>query len=169
VLDPDEFDRLDLFERRLRVNSIIIDADRALRRNGDLARCKELLESLSRTEERDRFKRNPYYQDLLLKVDRCDLTKRDQLVEIQQDITQINLLSHILTRTRKREVNEARPQRDPGIIPVEFTDQELSFYQQVSELCTAWYQKKGADWAARFAAISLQRQVASCLPAFIEH
>jgi len=104
-----------------------------------------------------------------VKVDRCDLTKRDQLVEIQQDITQINLLSHILTRTRKREVNEARPQRDPGIIPVEFTDQELSFYQQVSELCTAWYQKKEADWAARFAAISLQRQVASCLPAFIEH
>ena len=169
ILDPEEFDRSDLFERRIQVNQVILEADRAIRHRGDPHECKQLLLSLRQTGERARFEKNPYYQDLLAKLDICDPARRDQLVSIQSDLAQINLLSHILTRTRKRDVNEARPKRDPGVIPVQFTPDEFAFYQQTTDLCIAWYEKKGADWAARFAAISLQRQVASCLPAFIEH
>ena len=169
ILDPDEFDNYDLFERRLETNQLILEAERALRVHGDLAECKERLLALARTRERSRFERNPYYQDLLIKLDQCRPERRDQLVEIQRDLSHINLLSHILTRTRKREVNEARPQRTPRVIPVRFTAAEFAFYERITDECIAWYERKGVSWAARFAALSLQRQMASCLPAFLRH
>jgi SNF2 family DNA or RNA helicase len=174
VLDPEEFDRYDLFEERLRDNKVILDAERVLRCTGDLALCKAKLREVElreveRTSDRHRFLGNPIYESLLDKLDRYEPSRHDHLVDIQHDLAELNVLAHVLTRTRKREVQLRRPQRTPQVIPVEFTEDELGFYARVTDACGHWYQQHSGDWAACFAAIALQRQMASSIPAFLGH
>lgn len=168
ILDEEGFGRLDVFDRQLQANEIVLSAERILRSHRDTQRCKAELRRVEGTTERHRFLKNPYYQITLDKLDRCDATQRDQLVDLQQDFSQLNLLGHILTRTRKREVQMKRPQRTPHIVPVAFAPDEQEFYEQTSDLCAEWYQRMSGDWAARFAVITLQRQMASSIPAFLE-
>jgi superfamily II DNA or RNA helicase len=169
ILDPEEFDRLDTFEQRLQVNEIVLQAERVLRRDADLAACRDELRQVERTSERRRFLGNPIYESLLGKLDRYDAARHDHLVEVQQDLAHLNVLAHVLTRTRKRDVQEKRPKRDPYPIHVNFTEEELAFYARVTDECCHWYQRRSGDWAACFAAIALQRQMASSIPAFLGH
>jgi superfamily II DNA or RNA helicase len=169
LIKPEEFDRFDMFEQQLRANEIILGAERVLRRTGDLALCKAELRKAEQTSERRRFLGNPVYASLLDKLDRYDVSRHDHLVDVQQDLAHLNVLAHVLTRTRKREVQVQRPQRTPQIIAVQFTEDELGFYARVTDECCRWYQRHSGDWAARFAAIAIQRQMASCIPAFLGH
>jgi len=169
ILDPEEFDRYDVFEQRLRANEVILGAERVLRHTGNLALCKAELRKAEQTTERRRFLGNPLYESLLDKLDRYDASRHDQLVDVQQDLTHLNVLAHILTRSRKREVQVKRPQRTPQVMPVDLTEDELGFYARVTDECVRWYQQHSGDWAACFAAITLQRQMASSIPAFLGH
>jgi superfamily II DNA or RNA helicase len=169
ILDPKEFDRYDLFEQRLRANEAILEAERALRRTADLCLCKAELRKVEQTAERRRFLGNPVYDSLLDKLDRYDASRHDHLIDVQQDLAQLNVLAHILTRSRKREVQVKRPKRSPRVVPVNFTIDEREFYAGVTQECSRWYQRHSGDWAACFAAIALQRQMASCIPAFLAH
>jgi hypothetical protein len=168
ILDEEGFNRLDVFDRQLEANELVLTAERILRAERNTGRAKAALRLVEATSERGRFLKNPYYQITLDKLDRCDANRRDELVDLQQDFSQLNLLGHILTRTRKREVQMKRPKRTPHIVPVEFASDEQAFYEQTTDLCASWYQRMSGDWAARFAVISLQRQMASSIPAFLD-
>src|SRR5262249_9810732 len=138
-------------------------------RTGNLGLCKAELRKVEQTGERRRFLGNPIYESLLDKLDRYDASRRDHLIDVQQDLAHLNVLAHILTRSRKREVQVKRPKRSPQLVPVNFTKDELEFYASVTHECSRWYQRHSGDWAACFAAIALQRQMASCIPAFLAH
>jgi SNF2 family DNA or RNA helicase len=64
ILDPQEFDRFDVFEQRLHANEIILVAERVLRGTGNLAKCKTELRKVEQTSERRRFLGNPIYESI---------------------------------------------------------------------------------------------------------
>lgn len=168
ILDPNEFDNQVLFEQRLRANEFVVMAERGLRgASPSLSDSAELLRRVEATPERARFLANPLYEECLRKLETYDSRRRDHLIEIQRDISQLNLLAHILTRSRKREVQEKPPLRNPQVIPVEFTPAEMEFYEAVTELAIARCQARAGSYITMFATMMPQRQAASCIPATI--
>ena len=170
ILDPEEFDHLPVFRRRLAVNEHVIGVLRLLGASFpcNLSIVKEKLQRLEATEERNRFLENPIYHDVLFKLDNYDGRRRDHVVELQRDISMLNVLSHVLTRTRKSEIKEKRPKREAHVVKVVPASEEVEFYQRVTDFIIEKYRERlGA--VGTLVAITVQRQLASCMPAMAEH
>ena len=170
VLDDAEFDSPDVFFSMLQANEHILSALRKLRekRPPDFAECEKILRKVEHTTESERFTNNPIYKDVLNQLKMRGRADRDFVVDLQRDINSLNVLSHIVTRTRKRDV-DTRTIRRARRIPVEdFTKEEYDFYNAVTQYVIAKYREKGLGQFGAFISIMPQRQVASCIPAMRE-
>lgn len=170
VLDDTQFDNPAVFSSMLEVNEHILSALRILRERPqpDYAKCESTLRKVEYTTESERFTNNPIYKDVLNQLKMRDRVDRDFVVELQRDINSLNVLSHILTRTRKRDVH-ARVIRRAKRIPVEnFTKEEYDFYNAVTQYVISKYQERGLGQFGAFISIMPQRQIASCIPAMRE-
>jgi len=173
VLDSEEFEDFDIFRQILFSNRHIIEADRLIRRgkSADLKKCRGILIRLESTPVRERFLNSPIYYRLIEKLERYDGTDRSRVIEIQRDLSQLNLLGHIMTRTRKREVSEKQPKRQAGVMKVTWSAEEQAFYDRVTDYCREWVASRvgGIGIASWFPVITLQRQMASCIPATLQY
>ena len=170
ILDPAEFENLQLFDQRIQVNQYVVKAERLLRRQrpADLQACRDMLRSVEETAEARRYLTNPFYRDVLDKLLSYDGGSVPHVTELQRDLGRINTLGHVFTRTRKREVQENRPKRAPSVIRPNWSVQEASFYEEITEYCRQRYAACHGQVIAEFAVINLQRQMASCIPAMFE-
>jgi superfamily II DNA or RNA helicase len=167
LLDPDEFNTPSLFETRLLANAPIVEAQNALRRiPADITSARthisELPDSLW-------FQENPLVALVLSKLAHLESDDHEKLVEVGRLLEDLNLLASMVSRTRKREVQEWRVVRDPVVLGVDFNQQEMAFYKTVTEAVRA---RVGASRTGAIAAFSLmmpQRQMASCIAAMVEH
>jgi superfamily II DNA or RNA helicase len=173
ILDPHGFDDFVLFGSLLEANKPVIQADRILRGGGQesLAQCRDTLRQVEHGPARQRFLESPIYRMVLDKLARCDGADRAGLVEIQRDLAHLNLLGHILTRTRKRETATNPPMRQASIVPVKWTDSERDIYDDVTEYCRRRAVVAMAELgvAAWFPLVNLQRQIASSIPGALRH
>lgn len=171
LLLPDEFDRFDVFQERLRTNRWVVEAETTLRRGGEAwkERATALLTKLESSAEGERLGKNPVYRECmeLLRSDR-QLSK-PELIDLQENLARLNMLTPIMTRTRKREVYPDAAKREAKIVRVDLTEGERSVYDRLSKYCFDRYQQFYGDFAARFALITLQRQFASSLHSALEH
>lgn len=71
--------------------------------------------------------------DRVLKRLESDDSSRNNRVLIQRDMADLNTMSNLLTRTRKRDVEERSPIRRPIKIPVIYSDQEREEFERVTE------------------------------------
>ena len=169
VLNSDEFENFEIFKRRLRANKAVLRTLSLLRTSPlNLEEVKESLETMARDGDGQWFQKNPIYFDVINRVDKIDGTNREQIVELQRDVNRLNLLGHILTRTRKRDVH-IKAKRDARIISPEFTEAEMTFYNAVTNFVIAKYSDKGLGAFGSFIAVMPQRQVASCIPAMVDY
>ena len=86
---------------------------------------------------------------------------------MQRQLIELNTLSHVFTRTKKREVAALFPLRRAHWINVQFSAEEREFYEAV----TAWVARARERYGIGvgvFVTIMFQRQVASCMPAMGE-
>jgi SNF2 family DNA or RNA helicase len=168
ILDPEEFDSMELFDNRLHVNKNIVNALRILEQSfpADFRKCRDSLLQIEKTVYGPAFLKNPIYPETLRKLNEYNPNDREQVIEIQRDISSLNLLGHIVTRTRKRDVIENRPVRTAAVKSLEFTNPELEFYNAVTKYVQA---KAGSGVFSQFVAMMPQRQMASCIPAMIEY
>jgi hypothetical protein len=105
ILDPDEFQEPLAFERRLRSNEPIVLTQRLLgQRPLDMQKALEALRGAESTEEASRFLENPIYQDLLGRLRASKTLDHSTMIESQRDLASLNLLGHVLTRTRKSKL-----------------------------------------------------------------
>jgi superfamily II DNA or RNA helicase len=173
ILDPDEFESPDTLDRVLEANRPVIEADRILRQGtmADVQKSRDILRTVERGELKERFTSSPIYINVLEKLEHADGSDRATVIDIQRDIAQLNLLGHILTRTRKREVSETQPIRQPMVIAARWTPEEQGLYDQVTDYCRQRIElnRAYASVASWFPVITLQRQIASCIPATIRH
>lgn len=168
---PEEFDKYEAFRERLATNQWVVEAETALRRGavGWQKRVATLLSNLAESVHAERFVDNSLYRESLeLVADGRELDRRE-LVDLQENLAMLNLLTPVMTRTRKRDVYPDAAKREANVLTVGLSEEELSAYNDLSEYCFRRYTAYHGDFAARFALITFQRQLASSLPAALEH
>lgn len=87
----------------------------------------------------------------------------DRRGELAETIDRINPLSHVVTRTRKRDVHERRVVREPHAIRVPMSPAEDDFYQAVTERVRSYCMNY--DLHEGFLLTIPQRQMTSSMPA----
>ncbi|HYE73119.1 MAG TPA: DEAD/DEAH box helicase, partial [Blastocatellia bacterium] len=167
ILDADEFNNQFLFERRLEQNAPIVKAQNALRRTPvDVLTALEGVESL---KESRWFKNNPLIPLTLEKLRGLTPGDTQTLVEVGRLLENLNLFSSVVSRTRKREVHEWRVIREPVVLSVRFNEKEAEFYDAVTEAVQDSVSQWHGSQIAAFALMMPQRQMASSIPAMVEH
>jgi len=170
LLLPEEFDKFGAFRDRLEVNRHIVEAEASIRRGGDAWEERTLghLTGVEATFQSERFRANPLYSETVDMLRRAPITDRASIVSVQDNITQLNLLTPVMTRTRKRDVYPDAAKRSPQVVRVDMSAAERAAYERLSEYCFDKYAASAGDFAAQFALITLQRQLASSLHAMLE-
>lgn len=162
LLDPDSFDSEFVFPEVLNANAPLIQARTAaldpsaslpdIRQNLEAAKLHRLLAGSRQLQ--DLLNDLPTAQDLGDKRVRTQLADR---------LERLNLLNNVLTRTRKREVDEWRVIRQPRYEFVPMSTAEEEFYRRVTEAVRSYAIER--DIHEGFLLASPQRQVASCMAA----
>lgn len=111
---------------------------------------------------------NPLYSETLRQLADADPANRRVTVEIQRNLAEMNFLSRIFSRTRRRDVHIGT-ERVAVVKRVNMTDAERGFYKAVLEFVRERYRKEGKDAALLFGLMMPQRQLASCIPAMVEY
>jgi SNF2 family DNA or RNA helicase len=125
LLVPEEFPDFSLFQDRISPNEHINDA---LRRLHDPAAALQTLEKVRTTPQRERFERDPRYGEAVQLLRSAARLSREQAIYLQRQLAEMNSLSYVFTRTKKREVETEFPVREAHVIPVQFTEAEMEFY-----------------------------------------
>ena len=166
LLVPEEFPQLDTFTAQIEPNAHINLALRHLRAGWppDFETALDALTEVEATAFGGRFTRSPRYLGTRLVLERGARgvpVPREDVVRCQRNLIELNTLSHVFTRTRKREVQELFPTRRSKTVAVRFTAEERAFYDAVTD----WALETYAERAAHLVAATFQRLAASCLPA----
>jgi SNF2 family DNA or RNA helicase len=132
ILSPGEFDDPKLFDEQVRPNTHINVAARHLE-SGNSERALEELRHVESTMFRDRFINNPYYTEVIRRL-RIGVQTTQERIGLQRDLIDLNTLSTIFTRTRKREVEKAAF-RAPFTIEVQLSPRRKLSMRASSDMC----------------------------------
>ena len=163
IMLPQQFGDFAVFQNLIKPNQFINAA------SGLLSQPTSALKALKEVEgtaQKRRFLANPYYQECVdLLSQKRDLAPKE-IVHVKRRLVELNSLSHIFTRTKKRDVEVEFPTRQARTVNVEYSPEEKDFYNAVTDFVetrftTDWDSAQGIS----FARIMPQRQVASCIPA----
>ena len=160
LIDQDFFSSSDQFPQILSANEPLLRA-RSLALDPD-ADAALIHESLCDAQTHHLLAESRQLQDVLEMASDSDrLKETSNRVELANRIDRINLLSHVINRTRKRDVEEWRVVREPKSHFVELEGLELEFYQKVTQSIRryAWEQEVGDG----FLLCPPQRQMSSCM------
>jgi superfamily II DNA or RNA helicase len=116
----------------------------------------------------DSLRRHPLYHETLRMLAESDPASRRATVEIQRNLAEMNLLSRVFSRTRRRDVHIGT-ERVAVVKKVDLTDAERGFYDAVLDFVRETYLLEGKDTALLFGLMMPQRQLASCIPAMVEY
>ncbi|MEW6386315.1 MAG: SNF2-related protein [Thermodesulfobacteriota bacterium] len=174
ILDEEEFPDLYTVDLRLRHNEPIVKAQICMGRiPPQVEEACQLLEQASRSVF---VKDNPLLPEVVDKLEKAKLAHdndqqlRRLMVEAQRDLAELNLLAHIFTRTRKRDVKENVARRQAVAIPVVLDDLEKEFYEAVTDYVRelSW-QRHEAPIIQQWLLHMPQRRMASCIPAMVNY
>ncbi|HBG30477.1 MAG TPA: helicase [Gammaproteobacteria bacterium] len=164
LVDPDQF----RFEHEF---SAVLEANRPLVRATNLLRQPRVTPA-DVLEELDAAKRSHVLRNMeQLRLLHQDLSEYDQAVpltpvervSLSERVEGINLLGHVLTRSRKREVFKNRVIRVATPVSVEMTRTERDTYGRVTEAVRAFAVSQGG--VEGFLLATPQRQLSSSMPA----
>ena len=89
---------------------------------------------------------------------------------MQRSLAELNLIGHIFTRTRKREVHENFIERHAFPIKLKFTEIEQQFYNAVTDFVRSEsFRRTESPLIRQWMLNTPQRRVASCIPAMVEY
>jgi superfamily II DNA/RNA helicase len=163
LLVPGEFTDPLLFSRMLEPNEFINNAIRLLR---EPRKAAAMLQKVEDTSQAARFINNPFYKQALSILDGKEQLTRGQAIEAQGLLIELTTISHVFSRTKKRDVAIKFPKREARVVKVRFTAAEKEFYDAVTEFCVQQFSARQAGGQGlSFAVIMPQRQVSSCIPA----
>lgn len=167
LLVPEEFSDFLLFHNLIEPNEYM---NNALRRLYDPSAALELLKGVENTSQKERFLKNPFYHEAIELISGNTRLTREQAIRLQKLLIELNCLSYVFTRTKKRDVETEFPTiREAKVIRVEFTPAEMDFYNAVTDFVAERFTARfGSSQGISFAVIMPQRQVASCIQAMKE-
>lgn len=172
ILDEEEFRDRYTVGLRFSSNEPIVKAQICMSKipsNSGMA-----LELLNSIKESRWIKQNPIYPEVLerlKKINSGNLEKDEErrlIIQTQRDLAELNLLGHIFTRTKKKDVQTKMPLRRAEIIPVELTDIERQFYKTVTEYVRSQIEmREDSPTIQKWILIMVQRRMASSIPAMV--
>ncbi|GAB4511096.1 MAG: hypothetical protein OHK0046_08710 [Anaerolineae bacterium] len=161
LLAPAEYNDPQLFSDIVQPNIHINEAVRFLRAHQP-EKAVIALKKVERTLLEQRFVKNPIYKSVMERL-KAGHTDPKSAAELEGDLRELNTLSQIFTRTRKRDVTEGAV-RAAHTIVVELTAEEREFYQAVLNSVRQELRKVNFG-AISFAIVMKERMAASCLGA----
>lgn len=163
ALRPTEFRDANVFDRQLRENGRIHEASSLVRRMNpkDLPHVKDLLERALMNSLR-----NPLALQVIEDIEGNPPRERRDWVELERRIQELHPLGTIVTRTRKRDVQEHAAVRKASVIECRLTEGEDQLYLKLVQGSSSkgWIREK-----LNLGQIQRARQAASCLPAAALH
>jgi SNF2 family DNA or RNA helicase len=163
LVDPDTFYYKGLFPQVLGANEPLLKAQNAARNME--ATETDIKENLERALHKSLLKGNRQLESMLKEDLSPLLESTSGRVSLANRIEKINLLRHVLTRTRKVDVNEWRVVRRPETIDVEMTEVENDMYQRVTESIRQYAVDE--CMSDGFLLATPQRQMSSCMYAAV--
>lgn len=163
LLIPEDFSDFGLFHNLIEPNEHI---NNALRRLHDPNAALESLKKVERTSQKERFIKNSFYREAVEILSSTKELTREQAIRLQKLLVELNSLSYVFTRTKKRDVEVQFPIREARVIRVQFTEEEMAFYNAVTTFVSNLFTARASSpRGVSFAVINPQRQVASCIQA----
>ena len=161
LVDPDTFSLPEVFPAVLAANEPLVHA-RRLVMDGQ-SQAKKIVEALQQAERHDLLRGSRRLRRIMDSIDDQSLADPAHRVELANRIDRTNLLRHVVSRTRKREVEELRVERKaycprvampPGGV-------EEDFYRRVTTSIRRYALHK--DVGAGFLLAMPQGQMSSCM------
>lgn len=161
LIDESFFETQGLFDELLVANKPAVQASNALARIPvDISLLESALEGMGRS----RFiSQSPLFKSFLDKVRNLNLTDKQQVAKCQDIAEKLNLLGGYVNRTRRVQVKENRPLRDPMVLPVEYSPEEMLLYQTILHIVRRKCRQDSRPFHV-FQVLGLQLRAASCLP-----
>lgn len=176
ILDNQEFRELHAAEERFNINENIVMAQNVISNSPHNA--LKALNYLKTAQTFEVIRNNPYSTRAQKALECLNQAISDNLdikqinkehVNVQRELASLNLISHIYTRTRKRDVNEDFTRRDANSITIEFTPIENAFYSAVTKYVRSVSASKGhSPLIEKWVLNTPQRRMASSIPAMVE-
>lgn len=162
LLDEDTFQDVNVFDSVLRANQPLVQLRDHLRRAS--MPSADVVAALRRAESYSYMGKRRQLRSLIENAPTDEqLSNRDFRLALADKVDRANPVSNVVSRTRKREVEEWRSIREPHPEKIPQSPIELRFYERVSErileLAEDYSSGKG------FLLVTPQRQMASSIPA----
>jgi SNF2 family DNA or RNA helicase len=163
LCDPDHFQYPSSFKDMLAANRpLVLARDAALRRT---AGTEEIMKHVQEAASSDLLRQSRQLASIVEQPPTEEkLLSPGYRAELASSLERVNLLAHVVTRTRKRDVQMARPRRKVTPESVPMTDAERRFYNYVTEVTRDYAWRRGVSDG--FLLATPQRQVCSCPAAF---
>ncbi|MBB3189740.1 SNF2-related protein [Halomonas cerina] len=168
LADPDQFQFADQFQSILEANRPLVKASNALKLQAST--YGNVLEHLTDAQQHWVLRRSEQLQELIEELEGYDLSttpNSSQRIRLRERIERLNLLSHIITRTRKREVMVNRATREAKHLEVPMSPEEQSAYDIATEAIARYAEEN--DSPEGFLLAMPQRQMSSCIFAAVDH
>jgi len=170
LLSEDQFPDRDIFFSQISANQKILLCQKFLSQNPpEIRNAYQTLGDLGTSDNFSVPASKEFVESIFqrLQNERIDV---NSLVELNSDVSQLNSLGHVVTRTRKSEAMPGCARRVASWIPVDFTVSEQRIYEDVEQLCrTSGNQEKMNSWGYQMATLMAYRATASCIPAAIQY
>jgi SNF2 family DNA or RNA helicase len=163
LCDPDHFQYPSSFKEMLDANRpLVLARDASLRRN---AGVDEIMQHISAAANSELLKQSRQLAAIIEQPPTDEKLQSTQYrAELAASLERVNLLGHVVTRTRKRDVQLERPRREVTPEKVPMNDAERRFYTYVTDVTRDYAWKRGISDG--FLLATPQRQVCSCPAAF---
>jgi superfamily II DNA or RNA helicase len=163
-LDPDTFPDEQTFASILEANAPLVALRESILR-GRSSR-NDLLAQVNEAQFSPLLAGNRAIADLRERItNEPDLANPRVRSELAYQSERANLLSYVVTRTRRRDVDKNPVERAVNTIKVPLSPMERSLYERVTEEIIAYADSRGTG--AGFLTVMPQRQVASCMVAAV--
>lgn len=161
LVDPDTFSSPHVFPAILKANEPLVRAhELALSTNST---ADEIIKELMDAAAQPLLGNSKVLDNIVRTVDRQHLEDRANRVRLANRIGRINLLGHVVSRTRKREVQQLMIQRRPISRKVEMPSGgvEEEFYTKVTAAIRSYTRTRGGE--AGFLLSLPQQMMSSCM------
>jgi SNF2 family DNA or RNA helicase len=164
LLDPDHFEYSDDFKNIIEANRPIIAASDIVR-NPNTSN-QQVIDAIREIESFKWFSKSERLDNLIIEASAIKDWTNEARIEIAAKLERLNLLAHVVTRTRKREVHIERAIRDASIIEAVMSTIERELYQAITQGTREYAKSRGMTHG--FLLSMPQRMVASSPTALLQ-
>ncbi|MDF5979446.1 SNF2-related protein [Pseudomonas aeruginosa] len=157
LLDPDHFEYPEDFRNVVLANRPVIAASDVVR--DPTSDTDQIMAAIHEIESSRWFERSERVDRLIEEAESIKDWTNDRRIDIAAKLERLNLLAHIVSRTRKREVQSDRVLRDVTVFEAEMSPVERELYQAITEGTREYALANGIEHG--FLLSTPQRMVAS--------